>query len=142
MEPEITSPSLARPNRPTGVWVLSLYALIFVGLLPALLGIYVLVSGQAAGNELDLLLALPISLGALISAYGAWKGDNRARKSLLFFVSLHYAFIALNNFLVIQSGQVPDDQLTTYWGRVLRVFVYPVLYIWYFTKPTTKEFYE
>ena len=83
-----------------------------------------------------------MSIGVITSAIGAWKGNEKARKSLLIFVTLHYVLIAINNYFLINSGQVPDDEQTRLWGRVFRGFLYPAVYIWYFNKYTTKEFYN
>lgn len=128
--------------RPIGVWILTIYALIFAGIAPLLLSVFLLMSGNAAGNEISILLSLPFSIGVITSAVGAWKGSEKARKSLLIFVTLHYALVALNNYLLINSGQVPDEEQTRLWGRVLRGFIYPAVYLWYFNKYTTKEFYN
>ena len=142
MAENVATPQVVQKTRPTGVWILTIYALIFVGIAPLLLSIFMLISGNAAGSVFSVLLSLPISVGVIASAVGAWKGNEKARKSLLVLVTLHYVLIAINNYLFISSGQVPDDEQTRLWGRVLRGFIYPAVYIWYFNKYTTKEFYN
>ena len=142
MEENITTPQVIQKTRPTGVWILTIYALIFVGLAPLFLSIFVLITGNAAGNEVSILLSLPIGIGVISSAVGAWRGSERSRKSLLILVTLHYVLVAINNYFLINSGQVPDDEQSRLWGRVLRGFIYPAVYIWYFNKDTTKEFYN
>lgn len=142
MEESLTAPKVGQKYRPTGVWILTIYALIVVGILPLLLEIYLLVSGNAAGIVIGTLLSLLVSIGVIASAIGAWKGNEKARKSLLVLLTLHYVFVAINNYIFIGSGQVPDDEQARIWGRVLRGFVYPAVYIWYFNKYTTKEFYN
>src|SRR5919109_2944019 len=125
------SENIARPpasqtiSRPIGVWVLTIYALLFAGIAPLLLSVFILISGNAPGNEIGILLSLPVSIGVITSAVGAWRGSERARKSLLIFVTLHYFLVALNNYLVITSGQVPDEEGTLLWGRVFRGFTFP-----------------
>lgn len=142
MEEKLPAPQAVQKNRPIGVWVLTIYALIVAGILPLFLEIYLLVSGEAAGNEFVTFLSILISIGVITSAIGAWKGNDTARKSLLVFVTLHYVLVAISNTLLINSGQVPEgDQIRT-WGRVLRGFLYSGVYIWYFTRDTTKEFYN
>lgn len=142
MAENLATPQAVQKTRPTGVWILTIYALIFVGIAPLLLSVFMLISGNAAGSVFSILLSLPISIGVITSAIGAWKGSEKARKSLLVLVTLHYVFIAINNYIFISSGQVPDDEQTRLWGRVLRGFIYPAVYIWYFNKYTTKEFYN
>ncbi len=142
MAENIATPHVVKKSRPTGVWILTIYALIFVGIAPLVLSMYILVSGNATGNVLNILLSLPISIGVISSAIGTWNGNEKARKSLLLLVTLHYVLIAVNNYTFISSGQVPGNEQTRLWGRVLRGFIYPAVYIWYFNKYTTKEFYN
>lgn len=140
--------NIARPqasqkvSRPIGVWILTIYALVFAGIAPLLLSLFLLISGNAAGNVIGILLSLPVSIGVMISAVGTWKGNEKARKSLLIFVTLHYVLVAFNNYLLMNSGQVPDEEQTRLWGRILRGFIYPAVYLWYFNRYTTKEFYN
>lgn len=137
-----TSQNLQKPSRPTGVWILTIYALIFAGITPLLISVFALLSGNVAGEESSFLLSLPISIGVVTSAISAWKGSKRGRNSLLVFVTLHYALIGINNYLFISSGSIPDEEQTRLWGRVVRGFLYPAVYLWYFNQSTTKEFYE
>lgn len=142
MTENVAPPQAVKKSRPIGVWILTIYALIFVGIAPLLLSFFMLFSGNATGNEVSVILSLPISIGVIISTIGAWKGNNTARKSLLILVTLHYVFIAINNYFLINSGQIPVDEQSRMWGRVLRGFIYPAVYVWYFNKETTKEFYS
>ena len=89
MAENIAALQVAQKSRPTGVWILTIYALIFVGIAPLLLSIFMLVSGNTAGSVFSILLSLPISIGVITSAIGAWKGSEKARKSLLVLVTLH-----------------------------------------------------
>ena len=142
MSENLAVPQAVQKSRPAGVWILTIYALIFVGIVPSLLSVFMLVSGNAAGSEFSILVSLPISLGVIIGVIGAWKGSERGRKFLLVLITLYYVFIFVNNFLFILSGQVPDDEKIRLWGRVLRGLIYPAVYIWYFNKWTTKAFYN
>jgi hypothetical protein len=134
--------SSQKKARPTGVWILTIYALIFAGIAPLLVYIFLLTSGNADIVGIDILWSLPITLGVIASAIGAWKGSNKARKFLLFFVTLHYVLVALNNYWVVSAGDIPIADQGRHWGRVLRGFVNPAVFIWYFNKHTTKEFYN
>jgi hypothetical protein len=128
-----------RPARPLGVWILTIYALVFAGLAPLLLSLFVVVSGN---GDPSLLLSAPISIGVIVSAVRAWQGKEGGRRALLIFVLLHYVLVGINNFLMINSGQVPTEEQTRLWGRVLRGFLYPAFYFWYFNRDTTREFYK
>ena len=136
------SPVTQKAPRPIGVWILTVYAILLAGIAPLLLSIFLLVSGNTAGNGISIFLSLPLSIGIIISAIGAWQGKERARKSLLVLITLHYVLIGINNYLMLNSGQVPEETQTQLWGRVIRGILYPAIYIWYFNKNTTKEFYN
>jgi len=142
MADNFVSLQVTQKSRPTGVWILTIYALIFVGIAPLLLSVFMLISGNTTGSVYSIILSLPISIGVIASATGSWKGNEKARKSLLVLVTLHYIFIAINNYIFIRSGQVPDNEQAQIWGRIIRGFIYPAVYIWYFNKYTTKEFYN
>jgi hypothetical protein len=142
MENSQASQAAPKASRPPGVWILTVYAILLVGIAPLLLSLFLLVSGNSAGNIVNILLSLPLSIGIIISAIGAWQGKENARKSLLVLVTLHYVLIAINNYLLINSGQVSDVAQTQLWGRVIRGLLYPAIYIWYFNRYIIKEFYN
>ena len=129
-------------SRPIGVWILTVYALVFAGIAPLLLSLFLLVSGNSAGNQISLILSLPLSIGIIISAIGAWQGKEKARIPLLVLITLNYVLIAINNYVLLSSGAVPDEAQLQVWGRVIRDILYPAGYIWYFNSYTTKEFYR
>jgi|SRR5687767_10814215 len=136
------SHAIQKSPRPIGVWILTVYALIFAGGAPVFASILLLISGNFAANVVSVLFSLPLSIAIVFSSIGAWQGKERARKSLLIFVTLHYAFIGLNNYLAISSGLFPDDMQPQLWARVIRGVLYPAVYIWYFNKISTREFYR
>jgi hypothetical protein len=142
MENNLVYPQPVQKTRPTGVWILTIYALIFVGLAPLMLSIFLLVSGNGSGGVLGVLLSIPISIGVITSAINAWKGSEQARRFLLAFVTLHYVLIAINNYILIRSGQVPDGEQSQLWGRILRGIIFPAIYIWYFNKRKIKDFFN
>ena len=138
---QLTGPG-DKPSRPVGVWILTLYALIFAGIAPLVLSILVLIKGNAAGNELGIFLSLPLSAGIIVSAIGAWQGKEKARKWLLALITLNYVLVGINNLTAIFSGQVPPEDQIRLWGRAFRGILYPIVYFWYFSQYTTKDFYD
>ena len=135
-------PQAVQKPRPTGVWILTIYALIFVGIAKLVLSVIMLVSGNGSGRILGILLSIPISIGVIISAINTWKGSEQARKFLLVLVTLHYVLIAINNYILISSVLVPDNEKSQLWGRILRGFIYPAIYLWYFNKNKIKGFFN
>ena len=128
-----------RPERPRGVWLLTIYALSFAGVLPAGLVLFVMVGG---GVDSAAVYSLLIAVGVILTAIGAWQGQNRARLGLMVFVTLFYVGVGLNNLLALWLGSVPEAEQTRVLGRVLRGVLFPALYIWYFTRPATTAFYR
>ncbi|MEN4013740.1 MAG: hypothetical protein AB1453_00455 [Chloroflexota bacterium] len=135
-----------RPKRPLGVWFLTLYAIVFLGVAPLATMIYAAATSGVFSRlnvpAADLLLALALVIGVIVSGIGAWQGNDRARIVFLIFVSANYLLGGLNNFLLIESGQAPADQHAQLWGRVLRGLIYPAIFIWYFTRKSTLHFYK
>ena len=133
---------VSKPDRPLGVWLLTIYALVFLGLLPLLLSIMMLLSGSISGNAISIIFPLILCAGIVISAIGAWQGNEKARKLFLVLITINYIFIAINNYLMLNSGEVAAELQRQAWGRVIRGVIYPIGFIWYFSKPSTKEFYS
>lgn len=133
--------AIGKPERPFGIWIFTIYALIFAGIAPLLLSIFLLFSGNTGGNTIGILFSIPLSIGVIITAIGAWQGNASSRKLLLILITLNYALIGINNFLELSFGEVPVEQVSRFWGRVLRGILYPAVYLWYFNRATTKAFY-
>ena len=134
------------PKRPIGVWLLTVYAGLVAGVLPLAVVIVALVTSnvfeEAGVGGLGLALSTLLNLGVIVSAIGAWRGNNNFRRALLLLITAHYVLIAVNNFTFLAAGQVPSDEQGRLWGRVLRGFLYPAIYIWYFNRSATKAFFN
>ena len=142
---DVSSKPVVQGKRPLGVWILTGYAIVFTGLGPVIVAVMLLASGEAraAGlGPIDWLLPLVLGICVTVAAIGAWRGNNRARIALVVLVTIHYVLIAINNLLFLGSGSIPDTRQVTMWGRVVRGVLYPAVYIWYFRRWETKEFYE
>ena len=130
------------PSRPTGVWILTIYALVFAGLYPMALSITLLVTGNAGGAEWNLLLSLPLSLAIIVSAVIAWKGSNTGRIAFIVLVALNYVLIGVNNFLALGTGNFPAELRPQMFLRIASGVLMPLIYIWYFCKRSTLEYYR
>ena len=143
---QVSTKPVVQGKRPLGVWILTGYAILFAGLGPVIAAVMLLIlgdEGQAAGlGPIDWLLPLVLGICVTVAAIGAWRGSNRARIALVVLVTVHYVLIAINNLLWLGAGSVPDAQQVTALGRVVRGVLYPAVYIWYFRRLETKEFYE
>ena len=142
---EASTESFVKGKRPLGVWILTGYALLFVGLAPIATAVVLYASSeaQAAGlGIVDLLLPLVLGICTTIAAIGAWRGNNKARIALVVLVTINYVLIAINNLLMLSSGPIPESQQISAWGRVIRGVLYPAVYFWYFRRAETREYYE
>lgn len=143
-------PSLAaeRPNRPLGVWLLSVYALLLNGLFPAFaMGLFILgahwaqLDPSGAALFYFVIVRLLVNLGVIIAAVLAFRGGNIGRWSLLLLVTLHHV-LAIQNLPLLLAGPLPREALPGLGEGVLKQVIAPVIYIWYFTRRQTCLFYE
>jgi len=133
-----------KPARPLGVWILTIYAALFDGLLPLATAVALLFTTSTAGSPraVDLVLPLVLSTGIIAAAIGTWRGNDRSRKALLVLITAYYVLIAVNNGIALAGQGVPTEIQIKMLGRIVRGVVYPAVYIWYFRKDSTLVFYE
>jgi hypothetical protein len=136
-----TNPENVKPSRPLGVWILTIYALVFAGLAPLGISVFTLFSGLGEGFGIGLIWSIFLCTGVIISAINAWWGKEWARKSLIILVALNYSLVGINNLIMILFDIGTSVDVSTHWARVLRGILYPALFYWYFSKPTTKLFF-
>jgi hypothetical protein len=133
-------------KRPLGLWILTIYAAFFAGIAPLVVAIIALVTGNSAsipgGSVLGVIGAILISGSIVYYTFRTWQGQDRARRHFLVLISVHYVLIAINNYLFLQSGEVPVDDVNRIWGRVGRGILYPAIFIWYFTRPHVTRFFS
>lgn len=133
--------------RPLGLTLLILYAVIFAGIAPLGLSLYLLFTGQAfavPGASPDALaMAFVINVLVVYHAVGAWRGRPSAARWFLIMVTVHYVAVALNNLILLQFGELPPQvERARLWGRVIRGGLYPAVYWWYFRRPKTKAYFH
>ncbi len=130
-------------SRPLGVWILTIYALIFAGILPLVVEFLLLISEEtidALNSSLFFLIsAVAIGFGILITSALTWRGNNYGRLAFLVLITIHYGLIAFNNALLIFAGEQETGLANI--GRIFQGVLYPVLYIWYFNRLETKRFF-
>jgi hypothetical protein len=136
-------------GRPLGVWVLTLYDGLFVGLLPLLSTLVVLVlqwRGQL-GPETEfalvpLVVALTMEVGVVTASVGAWRGSARARDLLVALLALHFILLLLQNVPVILDGSAQGRVVASTWGRIFRIALMLAVNAWYFLGGRTRSFYR
>ena len=141
-----------RAKRPLGVWISTIWFGFWYGLLPvvAVLVFPLLVS---PADELELtispsgeilsalvILSVLLSLSILVTAVGAWSGNNTARIAFVALVVVRFALETLDSILTV-SG---DDSAVIESTAVCRGLVFLVwtgILVWYFRSERVKPFY-
>lgn len=133
-----------RGPRPRGVWILTICAAVFAGVLPILGSLAVF----AAREQLDTpgtvqIALLSASLGASIigAAIAAWRGSNTGRLVLLGLVVAFYALLAWSNYTTATSPLIPGDLQQRYMTVAVRSLLWIPVYLWYFLRTPTRRWY-
>ena len=134
------------PIRPFGVWLATGYAIIFTAFMPLFTHVWALTFPSNSGFEeitpLHLLLTAGVSIVMTIIAVQAWRGHNRARITLVILISLYYGLIAFENGSWLSANLNNADLVGMFFMRMARGIVVPAIFIWYFTEPEVKRFYQ
>jgi lysylphosphatidylglycerol synthetase-like protein (DUF2156 family) len=132
------------PKRLLGIWILTLYALVFAGLMPLTIEALLLFSGLGGESQgvstVTVVAVIGLSLAIVVTSIATWMGKSRARVFFVFFVTLYYILIALNGLLVQFSGDPSADAFNI--SRILMGFLIPPFYIWYFRRADVKQFFS
>ena len=137
-----------KPKRPFGVWFLTIYMGLFVGIFPFGAALFLLfnqtVQSEVGLTFVDLILPLVLGIVIVAAAIGAWKGNNKARIAFLVAITIHYSFIMYQNYQIAQlasSGLLESDLEMRSWARVFRSMFWITICWWYFLSRRAKPFY-
>lgn len=139
-------PSNQRPDRPTGVVVLSILDGLAAGIAPAFSSAaYLIRSAGQAADQLSLIglcsgVVLPIAV--ITAAIGAYRGSDPSRLALLFLITIH-ASLQVFQILSFSIAGIPQPGPGIgSLGRGLAAFLLMAVNIWYFLRPNTVAFYR
>lgn len=136
IENTVLSITTEKPKRPIGVWLLTGYALIFAGVLP-LFG-----SLASLSRGLSAIIGVLMSIAIILCSVGTWQGKDLPRKLLQSLIILGYGTTAWISFLAISAGKVAPGEINHQWSLVIRGVLFIVIYVWYFNRSATKEFFQ
>jgi len=134
-----------KKRRPLGVWILTVYALLFGGIyqliftdvLNVLQG-YTSIYGK---DEVPIYYVYAfLSISIIIVSMLTWGGLEVGRKPFLVFVTLNFLGDGISNFG--WGTWIPDSDNVSGWIWYITDFVFPLICIWYFNKPSVKEFFR
>lgn len=137
-----------KPKRPLGIWFLTIFMGIFSGIVPMGLSLF-LFFNQTVQSEMGLTfstLILPLILGSavIVTAFGAWQGNNKARMAFLVAITIHYLFLIYQNYQIYQlanEGLVASSLGPRSCGRIFRSVFWVALSWLYLNGKQAKSFY-
>jgi len=129
-------------HRPLGVWILTIFALVFGGIFPLYFEPFDLLRGYSAFYSSDdvpiVILVALLNIASMIASIFTWRGSDIGRISFLILITVLFLRDGIRVFS--WGTRIPDD--IDSWLRYIVDFGFPIFCIWYFNRPSTKEFYR
>ncbi|MBN2387280.1 MAG: hypothetical protein JXB85_09685 [Anaerolineales bacterium] len=130
------------PDRPLGLWLVTLWNGLAAGLAPLVLTLMVFFDSAErstqkpswAGSLASLLLAVMI----LAAAVFTWRGKNPGRVALIGLIGLHYGLLAIRYFGLLAG---PDSFDWTALWRGLRAVLWIIINTWYLGSKRIRTFF-
>lgn len=137
-------------HRPIGIWILTIYALIFAGIYPLLLDpLELFVLGRTAFYSSDdvpfILIQTFINIGIIFTSVLTWRRWEIARKLFLILTTIYFGWVIQVMFLWITHSSFvnnPISEKIMFWILGIGNIFFVVLNVWYFNKPSIKEFFR
>ncbi len=133
-----------RPERPLGVTALTIWDGVMVGVVPAIRSGIIIAntSNQESISILTLCLATGIPIAIVSAAFGTFRGNDRARLSLLVLLTIYFSLNAFQSvILLVSSDLIPEEQLSSVW-RIITAIISVGINLWYFLRPKTIAFFR
>jgi hypothetical protein len=141
---KIHSEGKATKHRPLGVWVLTLYALLWGVFILFLTDVWNILQGYTAlynPKEVPVYYVYAfLSISIIITSILTWGGLEVGRIPFLVIVALCFFGDIIDNYG--WGMLIPDSDDVLGWVLYITDFVFPILCIWYFNRPSVKEFYR
>ena len=129
--------------RPIGVWILTICAALFAGILPLIGSLAAVFVFPEMGMSTPLMLvAAGLSLAIFGSAVGAWQGSDGARLALVVLITLFYLLLSITNFYNATNDFLPADVQRKAAMTGIRSLLWIPLYLWYFLRAKTVAWYQ
>jgi hypothetical protein len=129
-----------KKRRPFGVWVLTLYALLWGVFILFFTGVWNILQGYTAlynPKEVPVYYVYAfLSISIIITSILTWGGLEVGRKAFLVVITLFFVGNLITEFG--WGTQVPDSGDVEGWLLYITDIVLPLLCIWYFNKPSVK----
>lgn len=134
-----------KKNRPLGVWIFTVYALLYGGIYSLIsTGAWNVLQGYTAlysKNQVPVYYVYAfLNIFIIITSLLTWGGLEVGRKSFLVVIALYFLGDIIRNYG--WGTSIPDLDNVRMWVRYITDFALPLLCIWYFNKPSVKEFFR
>ena len=132
-----------KKRRPLGIWVLTIYAILYIVIYRQLpvaiesLGYTAMYSESAM--RVNYVYGF-LEIFVIIASILAWSGWEIGRKSFLFFVILY--FLGDGIYYFEWGTRILDLDDFNNWIGYITDFGFPLLCIWYFNRPSTKDIFQ
>ena len=131
-----------RIDRPLGVYLITIYDFLVVGLIPLLILVLFL---RNSNTEMSLpATMLSVGLYVLVMAFSVWAcvGDNIGRWLLLSAVTLTAAMWIINAAFILSNLDLSSGEKPSVIGFISRGVMALALNWWYFNRKTTVAYYK
>jgi hypothetical protein len=143
---------LPKKHRPPGVWILTIHASIIALFIFGANNSIMVLKGEVAmfaSDDVPFMLQWAyLCIGIIIACFLTWIGWEPGRIFFLVLTSILYLGAAENILSWITSSHSWKIAPWEIGDRIVSVFQFigcllsPILYIWYFNKPSTRAFYR
>lgn len=123
-----------RIAKPLGLYIITIFDFIAVGLIPLLMIVLVLRSADLELPFWAVLLSVAIPVFVMAASVWAAFGDNTGRWLLLAFVTLMSLLLIINNLILFSTGEVPRQQTLRAAGIIIRAAFWIAVNWWYFNR--------
>lgn len=144
--PESSINSRSARKRPVGVWILTIWDALFVGLVPLLLATLLYLNEESRQilslNPASIVVQILLTAGVLVGAVLAWRGERRGRNLLVAAVIVHHVLIILNNVSMALIDAPVEVGSSRFWSNAIRSAIWIAIHVWYFLGKPTREYYS
>ncbi len=136
-----TSPK-KRIEKPVGVYIITAFDFLFIGLVPLLLTIWLSHNQDFELPFISLILSVSLAIFIMAASVWAWIGDNPARFLLLTLVTVSSLLMVVNNVMLISAGEIEGSQKISSVGNIIRGLFWIGINWWYFSCANTVAYYK
>lgn len=131
-----------RIDRPLGVYLITIYDFLFVGLVPLLTLVLFLRHSDAEFSFITTLLSVGLYFVVMGASVWACVGDNIGRWLLLSAVTLTAVMWIINATFILSNMDLASGEKPSVIGFISRGIISLALNWWYFNRKTTVAYYK